>query len=156
MPKKGAKSRTTISSSSSSSSSTSMALHQKMSSLFYPIPFDNLCEMVALAGFGYDRRELTSAEIVSFNLRAIHVEIYGQSESYITRDIIPQNSYPSGSVIVHCKFNTIIYEKGIKYLKNYESVPFASNSFKRKYTLTTCISEKGQNYDWKFSEFSEW
>ena len=155
MPKKGAKSRTTISS-SCSCSSTSMALPEKMSSLFYPIPFDNLCEMVALAGFGCDRRELTSAEIVSFNLRAIHVEIYGKPESYITRNIIPQNSYPSGSVIVHCKFNTIIYEKGIKYLKNYESVPFASNSFKRKYTLTTCISEKGQNYDWKFSEFSEW
>ena len=129
---------------------------EKLSSLFYLIPYDRQCEVIASGGFGFDRRELTSAEIIKFNINAIYVEIYGNPESYITRDIIPQNSYPLGSVILNCYFNAVLYEKGIKYLTNYESVPFASNSFKRKYTLTTCISEKGQNYDWKFSEFSVW
>ena len=91
---------------------------EKLSSLFYLIPYDRQCEVIASGGFGFDRRELTSAEIIKFNINAIYVEIYGNPESYITRDIIPQNSYPLGSVIVNCYFNAVLYEKGIKYLTN--------------------------------------
>ena len=134
---------------------TSMPEH--LSSLFYPKEFERVCKVntIFTDTFGFEINEMTSAEIVSFNVTAVNVEIYGKPESRIAREIIPQNSYPSGSVIVNSYIKTKVAESGQTQLSDSTLKPYSDNTHRRDFILTACISGKGQNYDWIFSSYSK-
>ena len=128
----------------------------ELSSLFYPKEFERVCIIISLlADTGFDLHIIKSLDIINFNITAVQVEIYGKPESNITRKIIPQNSYPSGSVIINCYIKAKAYESGEIHIPGSELETYTDKSFTRDYILTTCISEKGQNYDWTFSYFSQ-
>ena len=129
----------------------------ELSSLFYPKEFERVCIVISLlANTGFDLHIIKSLDIVNFNITAVNVEIYGKSESNITRKVIPHNSYPLGSIIINCYIKANAYETGEIHIPGSDMPEtYTDKSFTRDYILTACISEKGQNYDWTFSYFSQ-